>query len=840
MAGNFEESLATLANLAPEDVNYDPKQFEDLREGGLFGEFRNYRLKKKLGAGGAGQTWLAEELVRGEASQLVVLKLLTKELRGNESAMQELRRTFDLTKDLNHSSICPILGRDADPVFGDFLVMKYADGGTLADWFHAQPNWENGLSLKRLLPIFQPLAEALDLAHRKGVVHRDVKPQNIMFMGRTPVLIDFSIAARVRPECVTADAVSFGPDPMACSTSGTPVYMAPEQMEGKAQNARTDQYALAMVFYEMLMGTLPFKSRNIAKIALEKLRFRPFDLRFPPHVNAAFSRALSFEPANRFASCSEFIEALTSPVSGTASFAGRPSAASGMKASSVSSASSEVSGGAASTVSSSSSTFSSASGAFSYQEEETVQRRRKRNADRKGWKTERKPRVSYVHTSAVPSDVQKANKEALGCVGGFCLFFFLLVLYLGNRHSIIGDEFWRPSCFMRNCPILCFGNYKIPDRVTEIGALYKFQDCSGLRSITIPGSIKTIPDGTFLRCRNLRSATLCEGVTGIGDYAFSGCTKLKKVSFPNSVMYIKIGAFKECRRLESIVLPDCLGGIPSHTFFDCAALESVVFPESLKCIGYRAFGGCESLKSIKIPDGVQQIEKEAFRDCVSIETVVLPAGVSVLEYGIFANCTKLKEIRVSEGNSSFKSVDGVLFSADGKTLLQYPAGKPLAEYTIPDGVESIAEMAFEGCTELRSVAIPESVTEIPESAFRNCVNLGSVKLPASVTKIGKSAFQGCGGLDSVKIPASVTEIGQSAFHGCVSLKSVEIPVSVTKIGDSAFRGCSALESVRIPKSETAIGSDAFKDCGKLTIFGEKNSEVKRYSRQNVIQFQEIE
>ncbi|MBO5437352.1 MAG: protein kinase, partial [Thermoguttaceae bacterium] len=323
---NFEESILTL--LPPEDVNYDPKQFEDLHDGYLFGKFKNYRLKKKLGEGGMGQTWLAEELVENEVSRRVVLKILTRELRGNEDALKEVRRVFDLTKNLNHSSICPLLGRYVDPNFGDFLVMKYADGGTLADWYNAQPGHENGLPLETLLPIFRPLAEALDLAHRNGILHRDVKPQNIMFMGRdkTPVLIDFGIAARIRPENVTSNTQSFSrTDTMASSTSGTPRYMAPEQMEGKSQNSRTDQYALAMTLYEMLTGTLPF-SGGVVSIVLQKSRFNPQSPQFAPHVNAALARALSFEPKDRFESCGEFVNALSAVSSSVPSFSSKGTA----------------------------------------------------------------------------------------------------------------------------------------------------------------------------------------------------------------------------------------------------------------------------------------------------------------------------------------------------------------------------------------------------------------------------------------------------------------------------------------------------------------------------------
>ena len=310
-----QSNFNSLDTLLPNEINYDPAQFEDLQDGYLFGKNKNYRLKKKLGEGGMGQTWLAEELVENEVSQRVVLKILTQELRGNADALKEVRRVFDLTKNLNHSSICPLLGRYVDPDFGDFLVMKYADGGTLADWFNTQPGHENGLPLETLLPIFRPLAEALDHAHRNGILHRDVKPKNIMFMGKTPVLIDFGLAARIRPENVTSNTQSFSrTDTMAHSSSGTPQYMAPEQMEGKSQNGRTDQYALAAVLYEMLTGTLPF-SGNVVSIVLQKSRFDPQLPQFAPHVNAALARALSFNAADRFSTCAEFIDALTTPLS---------------------------------------------------------------------------------------------------------------------------------------------------------------------------------------------------------------------------------------------------------------------------------------------------------------------------------------------------------------------------------------------------------------------------------------------------------------------------------------------------------------------------------------------
>ena len=306
-------SLSTLAALPAEVVNYDSSQFDPLTPGYLLGWFKNYRLLERLGEGGMGQTWLAEELSGDETIQKVVVKVLSKELCGNEEAMEEVRRVFDLTGKLRHPNICATLGMKKDPVFGWILVMDHADGGTLADWFHAQPNHENGLPLEKVLPILRPIAEALDFAHSEGILHRDVKPRNIMFSRRKPILIDFGIAARIRPENVTNVSQTFGRSMTghASSNSGTPAYMAPEQMMGQPQTGRADQYALAMVLYELLAGKLPFTSDSLMALSFEKARFSPEDPKFSVSVNSTLCQALSMTPENRFPTCRAFFDALS-------------------------------------------------------------------------------------------------------------------------------------------------------------------------------------------------------------------------------------------------------------------------------------------------------------------------------------------------------------------------------------------------------------------------------------------------------------------------------------------------------------------------------------------------
>jgi hypothetical protein len=178
------------------------------------------------------------------------------------------------------------------------------------------------------------------------------------------------------------------------------------------------------------------------------------------------------------------------------------------------------------------------------------------------------------------------------------------------------------------------------------------------------------------------------------------------------------------------------------------------------------------------------------------------------------SCTSLTNITVDPLNSTFSSVDGVLFNRSQTTLVQYPSGK-LGGYTIPNGVTKIGDDAFGGCSGLTSVTVPNSVTSIEDYAFNQCSSLTDITLGMGITSIGRSAFGGCSGLTNVTIPNSVSSIGESAFAG-TRLTSVTIPNSVTNIGGGAFWLCTNLTSVSIGSGVNSIGDSAFADCTGLT------------------------
>ena len=187
---------------------------------------------------------------------------------------------------------------------------------------------------------------------------------------------------------------------------------------------------------------------------------------------------------------------------------------------------------------------------------------------------------------------------------------------------------------------------------------------------------------------------------------------------------------------------------------------------------------------------------------------------------------------------------GAITDADGTaytiTALGQRAfiGHKFAAVTLPDGLQSIGEEAFRGCSELTSIDIPASVTSIGENAFYDCTSLTAVTLhdglesigngvfrvcsaltsidiPASVTSIGVSAFNGCSNLAAVTLPAGLQSIGDYAFYGCTSLKDVTLPAGLQSIGDNAFCVCSALTAIDIPASVTSIGAGAFDSCSSL-------------------------
>ena len=412
--------------------------------------------------------------------------------------------------------------------------------------------------------------------------------------------------------------------------------------------------------------------------------------------------------------------------------------------------------------------------------------------------------------------------------------------------TITGGNILRGA--FQNCSKLT--NITIPDSVTSIGN-GAFECCSSLASITIPDSVTHIGDYALYDCSSLASITLPDSVTSIGGSAFAYCDGLTSITIPDSVTSIGEGSFSGCTSLQSISLPfvggsenatdpyQCHFGyifglrwdlsIPSSltevtitggnildgAFHDCSSLTSITIPDSVTSIGTSAFWGCSSLTNITIPDSVISIEDSAFYDCSSLASITIPNSVTSIGKSAFWGCSSLTNINVSENNANYSSLDGILYNKAKTQIIHVPHAIQGA-VMIPDGVTSIGDSAFSGCSSLTSITIPDSVTSIGNYAFSGCSSLTSITIPDSVTSIGYRVFYECSRLESVTIGKNITHIDSEAFYNCSSLISITIPDSVTRIGSEAFSGCSSLESVTIGNGVESIRNSAFSGCSSLT------------------------
>lgn len=300
---------------------------------------------------------------------------------------------------------------------------------------------------------------------------------------------------------------------------------------------------------------------------------------------------------------------------------------------------------------------------------------------------------------------------------------------------------------------------------------YIYRASPGVKNVTIPNTITSIKENSFIGCKSLASVSIPNSVTEIGASAFASCESLESLIIPSSVTKIGDSAFSGCESLESLVIPSNVTEIGDRAFSGCSSLVSIDLMCDITTIVGGLFLGCSSLESINIPNSVTRIKGAAFRNCTSLTSITIPENVESIDSTSFYGCSALENIYVNENNQHFKSDDGILFNQDKTALLCYPAGKTGA-YVIAD-----------------------DVTEIGLLAFALCANLGDIKIGAGLNNIANSAFQGCTSLETIVIPDNIEKISNSAFEGCSSLKTIVLGSGLRRIESDSFRDCSSIESI---------------------------------------------
>ncbi len=266
------------------------------------------------------------------------------------------------------------------------------------------------------------------------------------------------------------------------------------------------------------------------------------------------------------------------------------------------------------------------------------------------------------------------------------------------------------------------------------------------------GSMRNYDDEETPWPNGIKKLVVEEGVTSIGNFAFYCQKRLAAVNMADSVTYISTAAFMGCNDLEKINLSENLTEIGVEAFEDCEYIETIVLPDKLNIIGDSAFNSCYRLKRVDIPANVNTIGEYAFLYCFALEG-----------------------INVSSDNVNYSSVDGVLFSDNGKSLIQYPAGKS-GEYSVPIGVEIIEVEAFYDCDALVSINIPSTVVYIENSAFSYCDSLSEIKVDPENEYYSD--------LNGVLYDKDVTTL--YCYPGGKTDTSIKLLKSVTRIAEYAF------------------------------------------------------
>jgi len=258
------------------------------------------------------------------------------------------------------------------------------------------------------------------------------------------------------------------------------------------------------------------------------------------------------------------------------------------------------------------------------------------------------------------------------------------------------------------------------------------------------------------------------------------------------VTTMEYNAFQNCGLAETIVLPDTVRLLSGHAFFGTYSLKEIIVDAANQ--NYTSVDGIlygdEMTQLVWVPDlwegalvfpdSVIDISADAFVGCTKLESVYLHAHIqrispngNLSDYvNLFRECSSLKEICVAENHPDVMTVDGVLFSKDGKLLLSVPAVLGIQQYEVPEGVEEIAWAAFYGNQTLEKVSLPESVKSIGPHAFRECVQLQEVVISEGLETLGEFTFSFCPSLEKLTLPTTVETIGESSFFACPNLKSV--------------------------------------------------------------------
>lgn len=448
---------------------------------------------------------------------------------------------------------------------------------------------------------------------------------------------------------------------------------------------------------------------------------------------------------------------------------------------------------------------------------------------------------------------------------------------LPDSVTTIGDRAFAKSSivtFMINntSEAITFGNYVfegspnlenvyLTPNIQTVG-VGLFKDCLSLGSSNAGFDLSLVtwtelPAETFRGCITLKSVTLGNSITKIGDYSFAGCSVLEGASFTNQLTHVGKYAFSECNALSGLNFGTMIVEIGEDAFYKTPKLATVYLAVEEDFVPGQPWGA-ESFTDIiwKNSKWVKYYKYESASNGTWKIVGLSDIGKEVLNNKSLTNfqAPAIKDdapvvgfyMNDAESKAALKNLTSMkvlgIQHANGYVIGDeaFKGCAMMTTFSMPASTKTIGASAFEGCKKLNSIAIPVTVTSLGASAFkdcssmteasvgagvtvinadtfRNCASLGKLFMFGNFTDIGTHAFDGCTSLPTFHIKTSCKSIGDFAFMGCTKLGTVtsDIDAKLTKFNMSVFEGCTSLTSVEFPKAVTTVEQRAFYNCTSL-------------------------
>ena len=730
--------------------------------------FGAFRVEGLLGRGGMGAVYL----VRAADGKAYAAKIMAPPKSGNgtndagdeassRDETHEWRRRFAheaaFALKIRHPNLIAVYDVGEDPeTHLCYIIMEHVGGGTLTKKLAAKGR----LAVREAVSIAAQIARALEVAHRAGVVHRDLKPDNIMFdESGVPKLADlgiakFSGAGDKAVTTVTQTGVIMG----------TPAYMSPEQMIDSHQvDARSDIYSLGMVLYEMLTGERPRAKASMVELLAKAIQGEDLpDVRtkrrdVPDGVQAVLARLTAHKPEDRPQTAAEAARLLQDAAEGRIRVieTGEEAAPDGM-------------------------------------------RRR-----RSGWWTLGAWTGAFlagvfVAGVVIRAVLWRAEPPSDRAAGDLPVVTNVVnvVHVITNTVEIVSvvtnivDDVEEPVVVAKapppsEMPVAETVPVTAPEPVAEPPKPESAPEPAPAppepEPAPVPEPPKPVPPLPAIKPepeppKPAVKKTLQRDFANGREWCYTVedgqaiLTSSREKGYDSSPCVLSA-----CVGL--LAIPKTLGGMP------------------VGGIGPFAFNQCAELTIVEIPDSVRRIDENAFNGCARLAAVNIPPGVTKPFGAAFQACPKLRRVTLAWSHPAFAVKNDVVYSKALDEVVYQPAGLK-AFVALPRSVVSIAPYAYNGGA-FTKAAVPGHVKHIGARAFAFCRNLGELRLNKGLETIGEGAFSYTG-LRQLAIPQGVTCLADETFRGCPALERVALPETLARIeGDNVFKACPALKSLHM-------------------------------------------